>query len=150
MAAKYLMILSLVALTFIGAFLLSLVLPALFIPANVSSPVSLAIGVRTVRIILFFAATICLFGVSPYVVYNFYKILRLEATTDHFIRSKIQIIMIDIETASVNVQDADALKALNHAFQVCKQTAENLPTEIDRAAAGFVTPSSSLKDPKNV
>jgi hypothetical protein len=141
MASKYLMILSLTALAFIGAFLLSLVLPALFLPASATSPLSLAIGVRSVRVILFVAASVCLFGVSPYVIYNFYKVLRLEAATDHFIRSRIQILMIDIEIASMTTKDTDALKALSHAFQVCKETAEKLPTEIDRAAAKFVAPT---------
>jgi hypothetical protein len=145
MASRYLMALTLTALTFIGAFLLSLVLPALFLPANVSSPLSLAIGVRNVRLILFIAASICLFGVSPYVVYSFYKILRLEAATEHFIRSKIQIIMIDIETASLSTKDAGALEALNHALGVCKDAAENIPSEIDRAAATFATPP--LREP---
>jgi hypothetical protein len=147
MASRFLMILCLTALTFIGSFLLSLVLPALFLPASATSPVSLAIGVSTVRVILFLAASVCLFGVCPYVVFNFYKILRLEAATDHFIRSKMQVIMLDIETASLTAKDAETLKSLSHAFQVCKDTVENIPSQIDRAAVGFVAPD--LRDRKN-
>jgi hypothetical protein len=141
------MFLSLTALAFIGAFLLSLVLPAFFLPSSTTSPVSLAIGMNVVRAILFVAASVCLFGVCPYVVFNFYKILRLEAATDHFIRSKMQVIMVDIEMASMTTTDAETLKLLSHAFEVCKDTVENTPSQIEREAATFVVPT--LKQSKD-
>jgi hypothetical protein len=134
------MALSLIALAFVDAFLLSLVLPALFLPSSINSPVSLFIGVRTVRFILFVGAMVCLFGVCPYVLFSFYKILRLEKATQHFIRSKIQVIMVDIETASLGVKDEDTLKTLSHAFEACKDTVENIPSQINHAAPTFVTP----------
>lgn len=126
--------LTLVALGFTGSFLLSLVLP---IGNDDFSTLSTIIGAQTVRIILFFASCFCLFGIGPYLIYNFYRIARLEATTTHYIRNRLQVVMFDIENASAATNDPEAVRLLAHAFEACQDMVLDLPERIDREAPSF-------------
>jgi len=52
-------------------------------------------------------------------------------------RNKLQVVVFDIENASMATRDADALKFLNHAFESCQDMILNLPQQIDREAPTF-------------
>ena len=133
---KVVLFLALFSLGFFGSFILSLVLPGL-ISSGSDSLVSASIGVGAVRLILFFASCICLFGIGPYLVINFYKINRLETTTTHYIRNWLQVLTLDIENASMTAVNGETLRFLSHAFEACRDMSMNLPKQIDREAATF-------------
>jgi hypothetical protein len=135
------LVLALVAVGFVGSFLLSLVLPNLIAGDTGASALSIKIGVQNVRLVLFFASCVFLFGIGPYLIYNFYKIMRLEATTTHYIRNKLQIVILDIENASMLSKDPETTKLLSHAFQACEDMVENLPKRIDSEAPRFNVPA---------
>ncbi len=137
LSQKVILLFALLALGFVGSFLLSLVLPNLILGSNGASAISIAIGVQDMRLILFFASCVCLFGIGPYLIFNSYKIMRLEAVTTHYIRNKLQVVILDIENASTITTDTETLKVLSHAFEACQDMVSNLPKQIDREASSF-------------
>lgn len=142
---RIILVLALVAVGFVGSFLLSLVLPNLVLGNTGASALTLKFGVEAIRLVLFFASCICLFGIAPYLIYNAYKIMRLEATTTHYIRNKLQIVILDIENASMLAKDPEASKLLSHAFETCEDMVENLPKQIDKEAPRFNSVKAQAK-----
>jgi len=132
------LLLALSTVGFTGAFLLSLVLPNLIYGNVGASAISKDIGVQTTRIILFFASCACIFVITPYLIFTYYKISRLEAAMSHHIRSKIQVVILDIENASASTTDPETLKLLDHAFKECVDMVDNLPGRIVKEAPRFV------------
>jgi hypothetical protein len=146
---KFTLTLALATMGFTSAFLLSLVLPNLIFGNAGTSSISRDLGVQTVRVILFFASCACIFGITPYIIFDFYKISRLEAAMSHHIRSSMQVVMLDIENASSATTNAEALKLLDHAFKTCENMVENLPERISKEAPRFeAAPATAESKPK--
>jgi len=130
---------------FTSAFLLSLVLPNLIYGNTGTSSISKDIGVQTVRVILFFASCACIFGITPYLIFDFYKISRVEAAMSHHIRSNMQVVILDIENASATTTNEETLKLLDHAYKTCENMIENLPERISKEAPRFAAPPATAE-----
>jgi hypothetical protein len=92
---KAMTILAMVASISLGTFVLVLILPPLLFGST--SPIVNFAGLEIVRLALFLFAMISLFGIGPFLIYQFLQKNRLKDATNHYVRNKLQVILLSLD-----------------------------------------------------
>jgi hypothetical protein len=92
---KAITILAIIASLFLGTFLMVLIVPPLLFGAT--SPVVRYAGLEIVRFVLFVCSMVSLFGIGPFLIYEFHQKNRLKDATNHFVKNKLQVILLCLD-----------------------------------------------------
>jgi hypothetical protein len=152
---RLIVVLAVAASVAIGAFLLAVIVPPLFFQQSVPSEY-----VVYIRIVLFFAATICIFAVGPVIVYQFRQSRKLQDAINHYIKNKMQEIVLAVDLVESNLIKADTqelkyeekIQMLEDVRAICKDVSGNLAERILAEAPKFshnvVKPQTELSEIK--
>jgi hypothetical protein len=137
---RLIVVLAVTATVTLGGFLLAVIIPGLFFQKSVP-----AAYVTYVRIVLFFAATISIFAIGPVIVYQFRRTRRLQDAINHYVRNKMQEIVLAIDLVESNLVEADTkeltykekIQMLDEVRAICKDVSGNLAQRILEEAPTF-------------
>jgi hypothetical protein len=137
---RLIVILAVTATVTLGAFLLAIIVPGLFF--NISVPAAYLVYVR---IVLFFAAAVSIFAIGPLIVYQFKRNRKLQDAIDHYVRNKMQEIMLAVDLVETNLVQVDTkeltynekVQMLEDIRAICKDVSGNLAQKILAEAPTF-------------
>ncbi len=137
---RLIVIVAIIAIVSSGAFLLALIVPTLFFHSTVPSAY-----IFDVRVALFIVAVVTLFGLGPYIIYQFQQKVRLQNAISHYVRNKMQEIMLAIDLVEANLLQADTeimtykekVELLEEVRVICQDVAGNLTEKILAEAPKF-------------
>jgi hypothetical protein len=137
---RVIVILALIAIVAIGSFLLALIVPELFFHSTVPQA-----WLFDVRLVLFFAAMVSLFGLGPFIVYEFRQKVKLQDAINHYVKNKMQEIVLVMDLVESNLVKTDApgmtnkekVEMLEDVRAICQDVSGNLATKILAEAPKF-------------
>lgn len=137
---KAIVVLALTATVSLGAFLLAVIVPALFFHTPVPGAY-----VNYVRIVLFFTATVIIFAIGPLIFYQFRRNVKLQDAINHYVKNKMQEIVLAIDLVESNLVEADTkdltykekVQMLDDVRAICKDVSGNLAEKILSEAPEF-------------
>jgi ABC-type multidrug transport system fused ATPase/permease subunit len=137
---RLIVVLALSATSAFGAFILAIIVPSLFFHTTVPPQY-----VLYVRVVLFFAAGVGIFAIGPLIFYQFRRNLRLQNAINHYVRNKMQEIVLAVDLVQSNLVQADTdqltykekVQMLDDVRAICEDVSGNLAEKIIEEASDF-------------
>jgi hypothetical protein len=153
---RLIVILAVAAIVATGSLLLALVIPSLFFHSGIPSAY-----LFFVRVFLFIAAMVSLFGLGPYIIYQFQQKVKLQDAINHYVKNKMQEIILSVDLVEANLVKTDVpemtykekVEMLEDVRAICQDVSGNLPEKILAEAPKFqhdiVASGKGLKPPND-
>jgi hypothetical protein len=110
---RLIVILALTAIVAIGSFLLALIIPPLFLHSSIPQGY-----VFNIRVVLFFAAMVSLFGLGPFIVYEFQQKVKLRDAINHYVKNKMQEIILAVDLVEANLVQTNKTSGMTYEEKV--------------------------------
>lgn len=115
-------------------------IPALFFHSNIPSAY-----LFNIRVVLFSVAVVSLFGLGPFIIYQFQQKVKLQDAINHYVKNKMQEIILAVDIVESNLVQTDTngltnkekVQMLEDVRSICKDVSGNLAEKILSEAPKF-------------